>query len=480
MSENKTSGTNVANKKGVAKIGLLLSIFFIALAILSNPYSSFAASLVAEDEVKAVLADRDEHVKIIHKNIDDLTEEQLKNMKQGNIEEKMSWLNGESGDFEYITAFTMVYKAKKAPAAVNTDTPAMSLKAQPKTGDTSSILLSGVILFLATGAFILLMKKRKSGKYAAVAVIMLSGLVITPSVFAAEQSLIGTVENEDIRLDSTFTKEGKSTGEFEYVGYYPEIASEPTVTEEVINRDVYGSVKTRYINEATGEEIISGGTIVDNKVVAQEKVKVTKDFKGNVIEEEVLERTPTNLTYSTKEDAAAKAETIKDLKTDAVKWHDAYAYDSMPSGEVKNGVAVGAYDQISYETVYKQVDNPSIGLGLDCRKHAVEHGFDFDKDTTEEQIQLERIKYDPSNVIFKQDVKFTTDVISYRYVFRRPVKPENVLVNYEFARVEGEEAGNVNEGETIVTYYYMPKTLEINRIFMSIESTYVDTLAHDF
>lgn len=477
MSENKTSGTNVANKKGVARIGLLLSIFFIALAILSNPYSSFAASPVAEDEVKAVLADRDEHVKIIHKNIDDLTEEQLKKMKQGNIEEKMSWLNAESGDFEYITAFTMVYKAKKAPAAVNADTPAMTLKAQPKTGDTSNILLNGVILCLATGAFILLMKKRKSGKYAAVAVIMLSGLVITPSVFAAEQNLIGTVENEDIRLDSTFTKEGKSTGEFEYVGYYPEIASEPTVTEDVINRDVYGSVKTRYINEATGEEIISGGTIVDNKVVAREKVKVTKDFKGNVIEEEVLERTPTNLTYSTKEDAAAKAETIKDLKTDAVKWRDAYAYES---GEMKNGVAVGAYDQISYEPVYKQVDNPSIGIGLDCRKHAVEHGFVFDQDTTEEQIQLERIKYDPHNDVFRQDVKFTTDVISYRYVFRRPVKPKNVLVNYEFARVEGEETGNVNEGETVVTYYYMPKTLEINRIFMGIEVGYVATLAQDF
>ncbi|SFE29400.1 hypothetical protein SAMN02910327_00844 [Peptostreptococcaceae bacterium pGA-8] len=152
----------------------------------------------------------------------------------------------------------------------------------------------------------------------------------------------------------------------------------------------------------------------------------------------------------------------------------------MQSGEVKNGVAVGAYDQISYEPVYKQVDDPSIGLGLDCRKYAVEHGFVFDQDTTEEQIQLERIKYDPNNVVFQQDVKFTTDVISYRYVFRRPVKPKNVLVNYEFVRVEGEEAGNVNEGETVVTYYYMPKTLEINRISMAMESAYVATLAQDF
>lgn len=92
----------------------------------------------------------------------------------------------------------------------------------------------------------------------------------------------------------------------------------PTTTE-ITSTPVYGNVVTRYINEVTGEEIVTGSNIVTQGVVANDVTTTAKNHKGEVVSTDTV-RTPTGLTYDTTSDKAQKDAEIAQLRTPATTY----------------------------------------------------------------------------------------------------------------------------------------------------------------
>ncbi len=191
-------------------------------------------------------------------------------------------------------------------------------------------------------------------------------------------------------------------------------------TTETISTKVFGTVKTRYVDADTGEEIVSGSTIVDNGIVANKVTTIVRDAAGNVVSE-TTDIVPTRLTYDTTADKTAK----------------------------------------NAEIALKRVRASEYILGTG--------DFEYYK----ERYFIISYTDDGDTITIVQESGDSTQTTVY-------VKDQHT-VTYSLDSVDEEEIGTVEEGTKTITYYYRRPALnfELTAVPKSLESSTVATLAPD-
>ncbi len=191
-------------------------------------------------------------------------------------------------------------------------------------------------------------------------------------------------------------------------------------TTETISTKVFGTVKTRYVDADTGEEIVSGSTIVDNGIVANKVTTIVRDAAGNVVSE-TTDIVPTRLPYDTTADKTAK----------------------------------------NAEIALKRVRASEYILGTGDFESYKEH-FDIISYTD-----------DGDTITIVQESGDSTQTTVY-------VKDQHT-VTYSLDSVDEAEKGTVEEGTKTITYYYRRPALnfELTAVPKSLESSTVATLAPD-
>ncbi|HFH9837743.1 TPA: putative cross-wall-targeting lipoprotein signal domain-containing protein [Streptococcus suis] len=282
----------------------------LGVALLGTVSVLAGSSLISANEVSISEAVRPNQVidaKVRRVNVNDLTAEQKARIKTGKIDEQTSWVNTETGNFEWITGFVAVYKSAESsqivPIEPDTQQPNDSSASKvtviparsvhsilPKAGSASSkaIMVTGFGL-LTFGGY-LLFKNRKTGKKVAIALLVAGGVGVSTPTLANSTTFLDLVENVTLQLDSRFTHTpGTDTG-WEYVGYYVETASvpvdsppktdNPTPRTETNVTETKGSVVVRYQDDA-GNTLKSDYQLVTDRVVT--RTTVNKTYLNDVL-----------------------------------------------------------------------------------------------------------------------------------------------------------------------------------------------------
>ncbi|HEL2576807.1 TPA: MucBP domain-containing protein, partial [Streptococcus suis] len=241
----------------------------------------------------------------------------------------------------------------------------------------------------------------------------------------------------------------------------------PANTVEESQREIKGKVITRYVDESTGQEILTGSTVADG-VVAIETTTTTKDYKGNIIDTQVTTE-PTKLQYDTTADRDLNNSRIATMRVAPLEAHNELTGLTSP---IENGKATVVAETLD---VYIPLTDPQLDGKFLSDRYASERGFDT---TTAQLVESEAVTMDLSstgqkallipNIVTQEGVvtpelEIANGQVYYvqHYVYTKPVDLEENPVPYEFTRVDTAETGTVEEGVTVVTYYYKRVSLSV-------------------
>ncbi|HFU3731156.1 TPA: MucBP domain-containing protein, partial [Streptococcus suis] len=321
----------------------------LGVALLGTVGVLAGSSLVSANEVgisEAVQTNRTIDATISRVDYNELTEEQKAHIKSGMIDEQLSWINPETGNLEWITGFVAVYKSTgdcqvipidpkpiepnvTTPPTPGSNIPVLPLTPNnqpvskvtgiprksnlPKTGLVGSKIITVAGLGLLTFGGYLLFKNRKTGKHVAIALLVAGGVGVSSPVLANSRTFLDLVENVTLQLNSRFTHTPESDPCWEYIGYYPEIASVPAETPTSPNtltsadlksesQEHKGKVTVHYVDE-------NGNIIADSKELVNAVVSTTYRTKVTIngLEKAIENTVPTEVDYDT---SALKVNTI--------------------------------------------------------------------------------------------------------------------------------------------------------------------------
>ncbi|MGQ7517687.1 MucBP domain-containing protein, partial [Streptococcus suis] len=233
-----------------------------------------------------------------------------------------------------------------------------------------------------------------------------------PTTITFDGKVYEFVQVKDGDVEQGLVAEGTTT-----VTYIYKVAPNTT---ETISTPITGTVKTRYVDADTGEEIVSGSTIVDNGIVANKVTTIVRDAAGNVVSE-TTDIVPTGLTYDTTADKTAKNAEIALIRVRASEY--------------------------------------ILGTG----------DFEYYK----EQFDIISYTDDGDTITIVQESGDSTQTTVY-------VKDQHT-VTYSLDSVDEAEKGTVEEGTKTITYYYRRPALnfELTAVPKSLESSTVATLPRD-
>ncbi|NQP64591.1 hypothetical protein HO908_03220 [Streptococcus suis] len=255
----------------------------------------------------------------------------------------------------------------------------------------------------------------------------------------------------------------------------------PANTEEVSKREITGEVITRYVDESTGQEILTGSTVAEG-VVAIETTTTTKDYKGNIIDTKVTTE-PTNLKYDTTADRDLNNSRIATMRVAPLEAFNTLTGQTSP---IVNGKATVAAETLD---VYIPLTDPQLDGKFLSDRYAKERGFDT---TTSQLVESEAVTMDLSstaqqallitNIVTQEGVvtpelEIANGQVYYvqHYVYTKPVDLEENPVPYAFTRVDTAETGTVEEGVTVVTYYYKRISLSVTPQTDSVSLVFAET-----
>ncbi|HFI0088506.1 TPA: LPXTG cell wall anchor domain-containing protein [Streptococcus suis] len=472
----------------------------LGVALLGTVGVLAGSSLVSANEVgisEAVQTNRTIDATISRVDYNELTEEQKAHIKSGMIDEQLSWINPETGNLEWITGFVAVYKSTgdcqvipidpkpiepnvTTPPTPGSNIPVLPLTPNnqpvskvtgiprksnlPKTGLVGSKTIAVAGLGLLTFGGYLLFKNRKTGKHVAIALLVAGGVGVSTPILANSTTFLDLVENVTLQLNSRFTHTPESDPCWEYIGYYPEIASVPAETPTSPNtltsadlisesQETKGKVTVHYVDEE-GNTIANSQELVNAVVSTTYRTKVTINGVEKVIENTV----PTEVDYDTSA-----------LKVNTILFNGAsYEYVSVKGSET--GKVVAGETEVTY--VYRKVTQPVVTreelepiqeTGKVTVHYVDEAGNKLadSKELVNAIISTTfRTKVITDGV---EEIKENKVVSNARYN-AASVKATSLEYNgatYEYVSVKGTEAGKVVAGETVVTYVYRKVTQPI-------------------
>ncbi|HFR4577424.1 TPA: MucBP domain-containing protein, partial [Streptococcus suis] len=262
-----------------------------------------------------------------------------------------------------------------------------------------------------------------------------------PTTITFDGKVYEFVKVKDGDVEKDLVKEGTTT-----ITYIYKVAPNTT---ETISTPVTGTVMTRYIDADTGEEIITGSTIVDTGeeiitgftivnegVVANNITTIVRNAAGEVVSE-TTKRVPTGLTYDTTDDKTAKNAEIALLRIPVLEMidyngnlvtPDANGYVTVTETKTFSGAALTSSD---YQSVYTYVENH------------------YKRNLNPTHLSIKSLDIIPVGSEFAYST-----VVEYTYYIG------NKTVGYTFAGVEGAEQGAVKEGTKIITYKYRRQAYE--------------------
>ncbi|MGQ7395524.1 LPXTG cell wall anchor domain-containing protein [Streptococcus suis] len=469
----------------------------LGVALLGTVGVLAGSSLVSANEVgisEAVQTNRTIDATISRVDYNELTEEQKAHIKSGMIDEQLSWINPETGNFEWITGFVAVYKSTGdcqvipidpkpiEPNVTTPPTPGSSIPVLPltpnnqpvskvtgiprksnlpKTGLVGSKTIAVAGLGLLTFGGYLLFKNRKTGKHVAIALLVAGGVGVSTPILANSTTFLDLVENVTLQLNSRFTHTPESDPCWEYIGYYPEIASVPAETPTSPNtltsadlisesQETKGKVTVHYVDEE-GNTIADSQELVNAVVSTTYRTKVTINGVEKVIENTV----PTEVDYDT---SALKVNTILFNGV-------SYEYVSVKGSET--GKVVAGETEVTY--VYRKVSQPVVTREeLDPIQETGKVTVHYVDEAGNKLAESKELVNAIISTTFR--TKVTTDgveeikenkVVSDATYNAAAVKATSLESNgetYEFVAVQGTETGKVVAGETVVTYVYRKVT----------------------
>ncbi|HEM3578293.1 TPA: MucBP domain-containing protein, partial [Streptococcus suis] len=241
----------------------------------------------------------------------------------------------------------------------------------------------------------------------------------------------------------------------------------PANTVEESKREITGKVITRYVDESTGQEILTGSTVAEG-VVAIETTTTTKDYTGKVVDTKVTTE-PTDLQYDTTADRDLNNSRIATMRVTPLE-----ALNTL-TGQISPIVNGGAATVVETLDVYIPLSNPQLDGKFLSDQYAAERGFDIgtaqlveSSSVTASREPNEPETYHISNVVTQDGVvtpefEISNGQVYYvqHYVYTKPVTIEENPVPYQFTRVDTAETGTVEEGVTVVTYYYKRVSLSV-------------------
>ncbi|HFU4455312.1 TPA: MucBP domain-containing protein [Streptococcus suis] len=515
----------------------------LGVALLGTVGVLAGSSLVSANETTnsaVVQTNRTVDATISRVNFNDLTVEQKARIKSGNIDEQLSWINPETGNFEWITGFVAVYKPSgscqvvpvdpepiqpilpippslvpqipvvpgtpqvpqipvvpgtpqvpqipavpgtpqvepqvpvapvvtvtpkaETPSTVAqtvsriTGIPAKSVQSiLPKTGSASSKTIAIAGLGMLTFGGYLLFKNRKTGKHVAIALLVAGSIGVSTPVLANSSTFLDLVENVKLQLNARFTHTPATDTCWEYVGYYPEIASVPAETPTSPNtlpsadlttetQENKGKVTVHYVDEE-GNTIAASKELVNAVVSTTYRTKVTV----NGVEEIKENTVPNDLDYNA---AALKVNTIESNG-------DTYEFVAVKGNET--GKVVAGETEVTY--VYRKVAQPVVTREeLDPIQETGKVTVHYVDEAGNKLADSKELVNAILSTTFR--TKVTTDgveeikenkVVSDATYNAAAVKATVLEYNgdtYEFVAVKGNETGQVVAGETEVTYVY--------------------------
>ncbi|MDW8743111.1 LPXTG cell wall anchor domain-containing protein [Streptococcus suis] len=469
----------------------------LGVALLGTVGVLAGSSLVSANEVgisEAVQTNRTIDATISRVDYNELTDEQKAHIKSGMIDEQLSWINPETGNFEWITGFVAVYKSTgdcqvipidpipidpnvTTPPTPGSNIPVLPLTPNnqpvskvtgiprksnlPKTGLVGSKTIAVAGLGLLTFGGYLLFKNRKTGKHVAIALLVAGGVGVSTPILANSTTFLDLVENVTLQLNSRFTHTPESDPCWEYIGYYPEIASVPAETPTSPNtltsadllsesQETKGKVTVHYVDEE-GNTIADSQELVNAVVSTTYRTKVTINGVEKVIENTV----PTEVDYDT---SALKVNTI--LFNGAT-----YEYVSVKGSET--GKVVAGETEVTY--VYRKVTQPVVTREeLDPIQETGKVTVHYVDEAGNKLADSKELVNAIISTTFR--TKVTTNgveeikenkVVSDATYNAASVKATSLAYNgetYEFVAIQGTEAGKVVAGETDVTYVYRKVT----------------------
>ncbi|HFI0832513.1 TPA: LPXTG cell wall anchor domain-containing protein [Streptococcus suis] len=465
----------------------------LGVALLGTVGVLAGSSLVSANEVgisEAVQTNRTIDATISRVDYNELTEEQKAHIKSGMIDEQLSWINPETGNFEWITGFVAVYKSTgdcqvipidpkpiepnvTTPPTPGSNIPVLPLTPNnqpvskvtgiprksnlPKTGLVGSKTIAVAGLGLLTFGGYLLFKNRKTGKHVAIALLVAGGVGVSSPVLANSRTFLDLVENVTLQLNSHFTYTPATDTCWEYVGYYPEIASVPAETPTSPNiltsadllsesQETKGKVTVHYVDEE-GNTIANSQELVNAVVSTTYRTKVTINGVEKVIENTV----PTEVDYDTSA-----------LKVNTILFNGAsYEYVSVKGSET--GKVVAGETEVTY--VYRKVTQPIVTREeLDPIQETGKVTVHYVDEAGNKLADSKELVNAIISTTFRtkvitdgvEEIKENKVVSDARYN-AASVKATSLEYNgatYEFVAVQGTEAGKVVAGETVVTYVY--------------------------
>ncbi|HFI0304320.1 TPA: MucBP domain-containing protein [Streptococcus suis] len=465
----------------------------LGVALLGTVSVLAGSSLVSANEVgisEAVQTNRTIDATISRVDYNELTEEQKAHIKSGMIDEQLSWINPETGNFEWITGFVAVYKSTGdcqvipidpkpiEPNVTTPPTPGSSIPVLPltpnnqpvskvtgiprksnlpKTGLVGSKTIAVAGLGLLTFGGYLLFKNRKTGKHVAIALLVAGGVGVSTPILANSTTFLDLVENVTLQLNSRFTHTPESDPCWEYIGYYPEIASVPAETPTSPNtltsadlisesQETKGKVTVHYVDEE-GNTIADSQELVNAVVSTTYRTKVTINGVEKVIENTV----PTEVDYDTSA-----------LKVNTILFNGAsYEYVSVKGSET--GKVVAGETEVTY--VYRKVTQPVVTREeLDPIQETGKVTVHYVDEAGNKLADSKELVNAIISTTFRtkvitdgvEEIKENKVVSDARYN-AASVKATSLEYNgatYEFVAVQGTEAGKVVAGETVVTYVY--------------------------
>ncbi|MFV8064454.1 LPXTG cell wall anchor domain-containing protein [Streptococcus pluranimalium] len=469
----------------------------LGVALLGTVGVLAGSSLVSANEVgisEAVQTNRTIDATISRVDYNELSEEQKAHIKSGMIDEQLSWINPETGNFEWITGFVAVYKSTgdcqvipldpvpidpnvSIPPTPGSNIPVLPLTPNnqpiskvtgiprksnlPKTGSVGSKTIAVAGLGLLTFGGYLLFKNRKTGKHVAIALLVAGGVGVSSPVLANSTTFLDLVEHVTLQLNSRFTHTPESDPCWEYIGYYPEIASVPAETPTSPNiltsadllsesQETKGKVTVHYVDEE-GNTIADSQELVNAVVSTTYRTKVTINGVEKVIENTV----PTEVDYDTSA-----------LKVNTILFNGAsYEYVSVKGSET--GKAVAGETEVTY--VYRKVTQPVVTREeLDPIQETGKVTVHYVDEAGNKLADSKELVNAIISTTFR--TKVTTDgveeikenkVVSDATYNAASVKATSLEYNgetYEYVSVEGTETGKVVAGETEVTYVYRKVT----------------------
>lgn len=222
-------------------------------------------------------------------------------------------------------------------------------------------------------------------------------------------------------------------------------------TVETTSEPVYGNVVTRYVNEVTGQEIVSGSHIVTQGIVANKVTTTTKDAKGNVVDTKT-ETVPTGLTYDTTMDKAKKDAEIAVLRTAPTEYVNSATGETVSAGTTTYVTQTANY-ALTIKGRMDHDDEYGLSAYSSATTIATKNGYD------PSTIQL--VNTDMSKADLGGEENYYNEERKYYFTFSKQVAQtvsSTDTVPYEFTRVDAQETGSVEEGTKVITYYYKPAT----------------------